>query len=229
MKTIIALLISTIVDMAYATDWHENYAKGRLRGEQDAVLNWFVVSGSLEDGMLPSFWGECLKRNPKLKDERLKLELRLLICHSWNYLNRRILVHQGYRTAEEQNALYKKGRSKLDGYKKKSFHQSGNAVDFVFCKDKACRKLVWGGTGREREQLAYTSGQLEGYSSFVFYLYDGLADFDKLEVRVGADWDCDHSALDSKFVDLFHYEISHPEHLPSECREEYKRRGGVYL
>ena len=37
----------------------------------------------------------------------------------------------GLRTAEQQNKLFKLGRSKLDGYKKKSYHQSGMAIDFV--------------------------------------------------------------------------------------------------
>jgi len=48
----------------------------------------------------------------------------------------------GYRTAEQQNELYQQGRSKegkiitnADGYKKKSFHQSGKAVDIVCYKD----------------------------------------------------------------------------------------------
>lgn len=35
----------------------------------------------------------------------------------------------GLRTAEEQYILYKKGRSKADGFKKKSYHQSGKAFD----------------------------------------------------------------------------------------------------
>ena len=35
----------------------------------------------------------------------------------------------GKRTAEEQNGLYKLGKSKADGYKRKSYHQSGNAFD----------------------------------------------------------------------------------------------------
>jgi peptidoglycan L-alanyl-D-glutamate endopeptidase CwlK len=41
----------------------------------------------------------------------------------------------GKRTAEEQNVLYKKGWSKLDGYKKKSYHQSGKAVDIFLVKN----------------------------------------------------------------------------------------------
>ena len=36
----------------------------------------------------------------------------------------------GIRTAEEQNKLFKEGKSKADGYDKKSHHQTGNALDF---------------------------------------------------------------------------------------------------
>jgi len=35
----------------------------------------------------------------------------------------------GFRTAEEQNELFKSGASKCDGYDKKSYHQSGLAID----------------------------------------------------------------------------------------------------
>lgn len=37
----------------------------------------------------------------------------------------------GLRTAEEQNILYQNGKSKLDGYYKKSRHQSGDAIDIL--------------------------------------------------------------------------------------------------
>lgn len=40
-------------------------------------------------------------------------------------------VTSGLRTAEEQNELFKRGASQCDGYKKKSYHQSGKAVDLV--------------------------------------------------------------------------------------------------
>lgn len=42
-----------------------------------------------------------------------------------------IVSNGGKRTAEEQHALYIKGVSKCDGYINKSYHQSGNAVDFI--------------------------------------------------------------------------------------------------
>jgi peptidoglycan L-alanyl-D-glutamate endopeptidase CwlK len=37
----------------------------------------------------------------------------------------------GVRTAEDQNAIFKEGNSKCDGYKKESYHQSGNALDII--------------------------------------------------------------------------------------------------
>ena len=38
------------------------------------------------------------------------------------------------RTAEEQNELFKKGKSQRDGYKKKSAHQRWLAMDIVVIK-----------------------------------------------------------------------------------------------
>ena len=46
----------------------------------------------------------------------------------------------GKRTAEEQKALYDKGYSKADGTIKKTYHQSGNAVDLVPVIDG---KMTW--------------------------------------------------------------------------------------
>ncbi len=44
----------------------------------------------------------------------------------------------GKRTAEEQNSLYKDGKSRADGYDKKSYHQTGNAVDvYAYVNGKA--------------------------------------------------------------------------------------------
>lgn len=57
-------------------------------------------------------------------------------------------VHDGARTAEQQNALFKKGFSQKDGYKAKSNHQIradgyGHAVDLVPWVDG---KPVWDDT-----------------------------------------------------------------------------------
>ena len=44
----------------------------------------------------------------------------------------------GLRTEEEQQQLYKKGLSKCDGYKIKSYHQTGNAIDiYAYVNGKA--------------------------------------------------------------------------------------------
>jgi peptidoglycan L-alanyl-D-glutamate endopeptidase CwlK len=37
----------------------------------------------------------------------------------------------GLRTAEEQNEIFKAGNSKCDGYDKKSYHQTGMALDVI--------------------------------------------------------------------------------------------------
>ncbi len=42
-----------------------------------------------------------------------------------------VLKTGGLRTAEEQNKIFKSGNSRCDGYEKKSYHQSGLAIDFV--------------------------------------------------------------------------------------------------
>lgn len=37
----------------------------------------------------------------------------------------------GVRTPEEQKSLYDKGYSQRDGYQKRSYHQTGNAIDVI--------------------------------------------------------------------------------------------------
>lgn len=52
----------------------------------------------------------------------------------------------GLRTAEEQNRLFHYGKSTLDGYDKKSYHQTGKALDvYAYVNGKA---------SYEREHLA---------------------------------------------------------------------------
>ena len=44
----------------------------------------------------------------------------------------------GLRTAEEQEVLFQTGKSKADGYNKKSYHQTGKAVDvYAYVDGKA--------------------------------------------------------------------------------------------
>lgn len=77
----------------------------------------------------------------------------------------------GYRSPEDQHILFLKGASKCDGYKHKSYHQTGNAFDIYgyvdgkatwnvlilteiarhlqkIAKDCFCVDLEWGGSWR---------------------------------------------------------------------------------
>ena len=45
------------------------------------------------------------------------------------------IITSGVRTAAQQNALYKRGASKLDGYNRKSRHQQGCAFDVAVTDD----------------------------------------------------------------------------------------------
>lgn len=54
----------------------------------------------------------------------------------------------GYRTAEVQNQLFNKKRSKADGYNKKSYHQTGLALDLVPWLDG---KFTWENDAAFRE------------------------------------------------------------------------------
>jgi peptidoglycan L-alanyl-D-glutamate endopeptidase CwlK len=56
-------------------------------------------------------------------------DLAWIFCKAANFFDIRIV--SGYRTPEQQHDLYLLGRSTKDGYKKKSRHQSGLAVDAV--------------------------------------------------------------------------------------------------
>lgn len=61
-------------------------------------------------------------------------------------------IAEGLRSAERQNELYKKGYSELDGYKHKSAHQLGLAVDIVpYVKGKG--GALWKLKGNEAEWL----------------------------------------------------------------------------
>ena len=95
----------------------------------------------------------------------------------------------GKRTADEQNKLFKKGWSKLDGYNKKSYHQSGMAIDIALydehglcyeCKDKY---------ERIKEIMFHQFNVLKHIGVFPKESY----------IRWGGDW--------KTFVDIPHFEL----------------------
>jgi len=105
------------------------------------------------------------QRNLEGVDTRLKGVIQLAL--SITKVDFGIPVTGGFRTAEQQSALYEAGKSQLDGYKKRSKHQTGRAFDvFAYVNGSASYdkddlthvatailaaasqlgvKLVWGG------------------------------------------------------------------------------------
>ena len=95
----------------------------------------------------------------------------------------------GKRTVEEQKALYDDGKSKCDGKVKKSYHQTGNAVDVV----------------------AYVNGHYT-YDARYYYMlaHHIMATAKRMEItniRWGGDWDKDWDLDDQSFNDLCHFEL----------------------
>ncbi len=68
-------------------------------------------------------------------------------------------ITSGKRTAQEQNALFKKGASQLDGYSRKSRHQTGHAVDFVVYDENG--KVTWGFSYYEQVSWAFKQAARE--------------------------------------------------------------------
>jgi len=88
----------------------------------------------------------------------------------------------GLRTAEEQYILYKKGRSKADGFKKKSYHQSGKAFDiFAYVGGKA----------------SWDKKHLEAIAEHIISIANGMFDID---LEWGGNW--------RSFKDMPHFQIS---------------------
>jgi hypothetical protein len=109
-------------------------------------------------------------------------------------------ITSGLRTKEEQNKLYKEGKSKCDGIKNMSKHQEGKAIDIMPIKE---------GYG-QIEQQKVDNGYLMAYSQKDIYilvgLFLGVANKLDIKIRTGALWDKD-SVWNNGFVDGYHVEI----------------------
>ena len=89
--------------------------------------------------------------------------------------------HGGLRSADEQNLLFKNKKSRLDGFVKKSYHQSGRAVDIYGIKDG---KVTW-----EKEVLKEIAG----------HIIKTAMDNYKIRLTWGGHW--------FKFQDMPHFQI----------------------
>jgi peptidoglycan LD-endopeptidase CwlK len=88
--------------------------------------------------------------------------------------------HGGLRTAEQQKCLFDAGKSKCDGTRRKSRHQSGKALDFYAFVDG---KASW-----DREHLAIVAAAHLQAASMLGHqlqwggLWDSFPDFPHLEL-----------------------------------------------
>ena len=106
-------------------------------------------------------------------------------------------ITQGHRTTQEQNKLYKEGKSKKDGYLKKSKHQTlpSEAIDFAPIVNA---KAVW-----DRENCCYVAGIILGIGRL--WIEQQNLPF---KLRWGGNWDGDGTIIkDQNFIDLPHIEL----------------------
>lgn len=79
-------------------------------------------------------WGQTSLNRMKGVDERIIRVLFRAIriaSRKKDGIDMSIPQFGGLRTADEQNKLFENGFSKCDGYEKKSYHQSGKAIDVI--------------------------------------------------------------------------------------------------
>ena len=118
-----------------------------------------------------------------------------------------IIHNGGFRTAEIQNEIYKKGNSKCDGYIKKSYHQSGNAVDLV---PYVNGKYTWNNkqafidvhiAWTEAEGQLRKEGALPENAFFhhgIYWNYKDLNMDGQIDISDRLGWDCCHVEMRSK-------------------------------
>ena len=95
-----------------------------------------------------------------------------------------VLKNGALRTAEMQNELYRIGNSQLDGYKHKSAHQSGLAVDIVPWVDN---KPTW-----ERDYVMRLSGAFYSFLKQRGIKFINGADWNDDGNLAGDSWDGCH-------------------------------------
>jgi len=95
-------------------------------------------------------------------------------------------VFTGHRDQEEQNELFRQGKSKLQFPHSKHNQSPSLAVDV------APYPIDW----EDRERASYFAGYVMG-----------VAEYMGLDIRWGGDWDKDWQVRDNSFDDLWHFEL----------------------
>lgn len=126
-----------------------------------------------------------IKHIDTLKSKELKQAVKDFI--NYTPIDFVVLKNGALRTAEMQNELYRIGNSQLDGYKHKSAHQSGLAIDIVPWVDN---KPTW--------DLKHTTFLAGAFSAFL--------NMRCIDFIGGADWNSD-GILSESFYDPCHFEV----------------------
>lgn len=124
---------------------------------------------------------------------------RLATCHPdlqrlFNEVIKRIdcTIIYGARSDYDQQKLFKEGKSKLDGVKNRSKHQTSKEQPFSLAVDAAPYPINW----EDRSKFCYFAG-------IVLAKADSLG----IKIRWGGDWNCDNDLKNQTFFDLPHFEL----------------------
>ena len=106
-------------------------------------------------------------------------------------------IIQGLRTKEEQDRLFKEGKSKLRGDDSGAKHVRGLAID------AAPYPVVF------PENCKTQGERIKAYGRFYFFAGYVLAKAKEMGLRIrwGGDWDGDYDFSDQSFDDLVHFEL----------------------
>jgi hypothetical protein len=110
-------------------------------------------------------------------------------------------ITSGLRTTEEQQELYKQGKSKYDGITNKSKHQEGKAIDICPCIDGKLDYMAI-------NDLFFITGlfYLKAKEIQEKYELTGGNEGLNINLRLGAFWN-GNSIKNNSFVDGYHIEL----------------------
>lgn len=100
-------------------------------------------------------------------------------------------ILEGYRSKQEQNEMYRTGKSQVQYPESNHNKQPSKAVDVI---------------PYHSDQPHYRWEDRQGFSLFAGFVL-GVASQMGIQLRWGGDWDGDKNIHDSSFIDMPHFEI----------------------
>lgn len=109
----------------------------------------------------------------------------------------------GIRSREEQDRLFREGKSKLDGSNPKARHVLHEGQKYGLAVDVAPYPVIY------PENTKTTLERIKAYGRFYFFAGFVKAKASELgiDIRWGGDWDGDFDFADNTFDDLVHFEL----------------------